>query len=67
MDRKADLAKIAPLEGDTAAVPKCDKDDECGWQCDVPKAPGSQEMETKTIATVGDFAKYCVAPSLTGK
>jgi hypothetical protein len=63
---KADLGRIVPLEGDTAPIPKCDKDDECGWSCDVPK-PGSQETESKTIATVGDFARYCVAPSLVGK
>jgi hypothetical protein len=64
---KADLGRVVALEGDTSPVPKCDKDDECGWSCDVPKAPGSQETETKTIVTIGDFARYCVAPSLTGK
>jgi hypothetical protein len=63
---KSDLAKIQPLEADTSPVPKCDKDDDCGWSCDIPK-PGSQDTETKAIVTVGDFAKYCVAPSLTGK
>jgi hypothetical protein len=63
---KADLPKILPLESDTTPVPKCDKDDDCGWSCDVPKA-GSQDTESKTIATVGDFAKYCVAQSLAGK
>jgi hypothetical protein len=64
--QKADIAKVAPLEADTSPVPKCDKDDDCGWACDVPKAPGSQDTETKTIVTVGDFAKYCVVPSMTG-
>ncbi len=64
---KSDLAKVLPLEADTSPVPKCDKDDDCGWACDVPKAPGSAETETKTIVTVGDFARYCVAPSMTGK
>jgi hypothetical protein len=63
---KADLGKVLPLETDTAPVSKCDKDDDCGWTCDVPK-PGSQDTDSKTIATVGDFAKYCVAPSMTGK
>ena len=53
--------------GDTAPVPKCDKDDDCGWTCDVPKQGTSDknEKETKTVATVGDFAKYCVEPSMT--
>ncbi len=64
---KGDLGKVVALEGDTAPVPKCDKDDECGWSCDVPKGPGSPDLETKTIVTVGDFAKYCVVPSLSGK
>ncbi|HEY2511353.1 MAG TPA: hypothetical protein VGI39_10875, partial [Polyangiaceae bacterium] len=63
---KGDLGRIVPLEGDNGAVSKCDKDDECGWSCEVPK-PGSQDTESKTIATVGDFARFCIAPSLTGK
>jgi hypothetical protein len=63
---KGDLGRIVGLEGESAPVPKCDKDDECGWTCDISK-PGSADTESKTIATVGEFAKYCVAPSLTGK
>lgn len=63
---KGDLGRIAPLEDDKGAVSKCDKEDECGWSCEVPKA-GSQDTESKPIATVGDFARYCIAPSLTGK
>jgi hypothetical protein len=64
---KADVGKLTALESDTTPVPKCDKDDDCGWSCDVPKTPGSQETESKTIVTVGDFVKYCVVPSMTGK
>jgi hypothetical protein len=64
---KADLAKVTPLETDTSPVPKCDKDDDCGWSCEVPKAPGSSDTDTKTIVTVGDFDKYCIIPSLVGK
>jgi hypothetical protein len=63
---KSDLGKIIPLESDTSPVPKCDPTDECGWTCDVPK-PGSTDTDSKVIATVGDFAKYCVAPSMTAK
>jgi hypothetical protein len=62
----ADLGKVTPLESDSTPVPKCDKDDDCGWSCDVPK-PGSQDMDSKTIVTVGDFVKYCVVPSMTNK
>jgi hypothetical protein len=62
---KKDIGTVASHEGDTTPVPKCDKEDECGWTCDVPKAPGSQETESKTITTVGEFAKFCVVPSMT--
>jgi hypothetical protein len=54
-----------PLESDKTALPKCTPDDQCGWSCDVPKAPGSQEKETKTPTTVGEFVKWCIEPSLT--
>ncbi len=64
---KGDLGKVSALESDASPVPKCDKDDDCGWSCDVPKAPGSQETDSKTIVTVGDYVKYCVVPSMTGK
>ncbi|MGO9712051.1 MAG: hypothetical protein ACLQBL_24530, partial [Polyangiaceae bacterium] len=63
---KADVSRILPYESDTQAVPKCDATDECGWTCEIPK-PGTQDTEQKTIVTVGDFAKYCVVPSMTGK
>jgi hypothetical protein len=58
-------AALAGLQDDKTPLPKCEAADECGWSCDVPK-PGSQEKETKTITTVGEFVKYCVEPSLTG-
>jgi hypothetical protein len=63
--KKSDVDVVKSLEADTSPVPKCDKDDECGWLCNVPKSPGSQEQEEKTISTVGDFVKFCVEPSMT--
>jgi hypothetical protein len=63
---RADVGKVLALQADTSPVPKCDPTDECGWTCDVPK-PGSSDTDSKVIATVGDFAKYCVAPSMTAK
>ena len=55
------------LEEDKTPVPKCDAADNCGWSCDVPKAPGSQEKDTKTVVTtVGEFVKWCIEPSLLG-
>ncbi len=62
--KKADLALVQKHEADATPVSKCEAADECGWSCDVPK-PGSQEKESKEIKTVGDFAKYCVIPSMT--
>jgi hypothetical protein len=62
--KKSEAAPIRALEDDKTALPKCDPSDNCGWSCDVPKAPGSQEKETKTVATVGEFVKWCVEPSL---
>lgn len=64
MGKKADAAAIAGLAEDKAPVSKCDPDDKCGWQCDLPKAPGSQETLTKTVTTVGEFVRYCIEPSL---
>jgi len=63
--KKADVSVVQSHEDDKAPVPKCEKDDECGWTCEVPKAPGSQDTESKTIVTVGDFVKFCIVPSMT--
>jgi hypothetical protein len=62
--KKADLSVVQLKRTDSAPVPKCDKDDDCGWTCDVPK-PGSTDKETKTIVTIGDFVRYCIEPSMT--
>ena len=63
--KKADVSVVQSHEDDKTPVPKCEKEDECGWTCVVPKAPGSQETDQKTITTVGEFVKYCVEPSMT--
>lgn len=63
--KKADVSLIQPHENDAQAVPRCDPADECGWSCDVPKS-GSEEKETKEIRTVGEFAKFCIVPSMEG-
>jgi len=62
--KKGDVGVVAPYENDGAAVPKCEEKDQCGWTCDVPKAPGSQEKESKEIRTVGEFVRFCVVPSM---
>ena len=65
--KKADVSVVQSHEDDKAPVPKCEKEDECGWTCVVPKSPGSNETESKTITTVGEFVKFCVEPSMTNK
>jgi hypothetical protein len=63
--KKADISVVDSRVSDTTPIPKCDKDDDCGWTCDVAK-PGADknDKESKTIATVGDFARYCIEPSM---
>src|SRR5580692_2901843 len=62
--KKSDASALGAFEEDKTPVPKCDPADQCGWQCDVPKAPGSQDKETKTVTTVGEFIRWCIEPSL---
>ncbi len=64
--KKSEAGALAGLEEDRTPVPRCEPADQCGWQCDIPKAPGSQEKDTKTISTIGDFVRWCVEPSLQG-
>jgi hypothetical protein len=65
--KKSDLPIVLGKEADTQPVPKCDPADECQWQCELPK-PGSppekNERELKVVATVGDFARDCIAPNM---
>jgi hypothetical protein len=61
--KKSEASALTALEEDRSPVPKCDPADQCGWQCDVPKA-GSQEKETKSVTTVGEFIRWCIEPSL---
>jgi hypothetical protein len=61
--KKSEASAVTGLENDKTPLPKCTPDDNCGWSCDVPK-PGSQDKETKTITTVGEFVRWCIEPSL---
>ncbi len=62
--KKSDAAVLSGFTEDKMPVSKCDPAEQCGWQCDVPKAPGSQDKDTKAVATVGDFVRWCIEPSL---
>jgi len=64
--KRSDAAPVLGLEGDRTPIPKCAPEDQCDWSCSIPKAPGSPEREQKPIATVGEFVKWCIEPSLSG-
>jgi hypothetical protein len=61
---KKDKNLVQGHDDDNTPLPKCDKEDECSWQCDVPKAPGSKETEPRELKTVGEFVKLCLLPSM---
>ncbi|MGD0675636.1 MAG: hypothetical protein ABSC94_09475 [Polyangiaceae bacterium] len=61
--KKSEAGAVTPLAEDKTPLPKCEPADQCGWQCDVPKGPGSSETETKTVATLGEFVRWCIEPS----
>lgn len=64
--KKEDRHFVQGYSDDKMPLPKCDKEDECSWKCDVPK-PGAKdpkETEEKELSTVGEFVKYCLVPSM---
>jgi hypothetical protein len=61
--KKSEMSALKNLAEDKQLVPKCEEKDGCGWSCDVPKAPGSQDKEPKVVANVGEFIRYCIEPS----
>ena len=64
--KKVDRPAVEPFQNDATPLPKCEKEDECSWSCDVPKAspPGTKETEPKELHTVGEFVKFCLVPSM---
>ena len=63
--KKGDVGVVKSHEDDPTPVPKCDKDDDCGWTYEAPK-PGGQpnEKETRDLKTVGEFVRYVLIPSM---
>lgn len=55
---------VQPHAEDSALLPKCEKEDECLWQCDVPKAGNPKETEPRELKTVGEFVKICLLPTM---
>jgi hypothetical protein len=62
--KKADRSYVQPHAEDPALLPKCEKDDECHWECDVPKAGNPKETESKEVKTVGEWVKTCLIPNM---
>ncbi len=62
--KKADRPVVQPFENDVTPLPKCEKEDECSWSCDVPKASNPKETEPKELKTVGEYVKFCLVPSM---
>jgi hypothetical protein len=62
--KKADAALLRHFEDDRELLPKCDKEDDCQWSCNVPKGAGSAEKELKEINTVGELVRLCIIPSM---
>jgi hypothetical protein len=62
--KKADRNLVQPHAEDSAPLPKCEKDDECHWECDVPKAGNPKETEAHEVKTVGEWVKACLIPNM---
>ena len=62
--KKSQAAPVLGLADDKALVPRCEPADDCGWECEIAKAPNSPERERKTVTTVGEFVRWCIEPSL---
>ncbi len=63
----ADVASLAPYEGDTTHAPVCETDADCKWACEVPKEGAkdpAKDRESKDVKTVGDFVRFCVEPAM---
>jgi hypothetical protein len=62
--KTGDIPLLAAVREDKALLPKV-TDNDAKWQCQVPKAGGAKnETETKELASVGDFVKFCVEPNM---
>lgn len=64
MGKKADRTHVQPYGEDSTLLPKCEKDDECHWECDVPKPGNPKETEPKEVKTVGEWVKACLIPNM---
>ena len=65
----ADRPTLRPLATLTDPVPKCAPADDCGWDrgCRVPRLGAPEVLESKPVATVGDYVRFCVPPQMDGR
>lgn len=62
--KKSDRHHVQAHEKDDAPLPKCAPEDECHWECDVPKPGNPKETESREVKTVGEWVKTCLVPSM---
>jgi hypothetical protein len=62
--KKADRFHVEKHGEDPSPLPKCEKEDECHWECDVPKAGNPKESEAREVKTVGEWVKTCLVPNM---
>jgi hypothetical protein len=62
--KKADRPLVERHGDDPSPLPKCEKDDECHWECDVPKPGNPKETESREVKTVGEWVKTCLVPNM---
>lgn len=62
--KKESVPHVQPYAEDGTLLPKCEKEDNCSWQCDVPSANNPQETEPRELKTVGELVKHCLIPSM---
>jgi hypothetical protein len=64
--KKSDIATVKSHEEDATPLPKCDKEDDCGWTYEAPKAGGQPgEKEQRDLKNIGDFVRNELVPSMT--
>lgn len=63
--KSKDLELLLPLKKDQSPIPGCRRDaKDCEWRCEVME---NGHRAVKAIATVADFARYCVEPAISSR
>ncbi len=68
--KREERALLQAYADDASPLPRCDKEDDCGWSCEVPKSgdananANANATEAQELKTVGEFVKFCLLPSM---